>query len=130
MNELSTKLIADLASKLGTTTEYLWTVLIKQAYISSLIGIGYFILVVITGVVLYKVHRKFMQQPPALADEGKYRQTYYEKNDGALMIVMVIFSVAWLIGVIVCFANLQNIFIGFYNPEYWALNKILSTVKK
>ena len=34
--EQLTQLLAQLAERLGTTTEYLWGVLIKQAYINSM----------------------------------------------------------------------------------------------
>lgn len=44
MNEQTVKLVEQLAQKLGTTTEYLWNVLIKQAPISAAIDMIYCLL--------------------------------------------------------------------------------------
>ena len=59
MNDQTAKLIEQLAQKLGTTTEYLWSVLIKQAPIDALSRLAFFIVSIIGGIIIYKAHRYF-----------------------------------------------------------------------
>lgn len=39
MNEQTLKILSDLSNKMGTTTEYLWTILLKQGPISGIIDL-------------------------------------------------------------------------------------------
>ena len=116
MEEL-TGVLEQLAIKLGTTTEYLWNVLISQARISAITDLIYIILISIIGIIIYKVHKKLMK-------EEKY--DYYEEP---LIAVMVIISLVWAILFIAFFFSIGNIINGFLNPEYWALKEVLSVVK-
>lgn len=117
-----TELLEKLAEKLGTTTEYLWGVLIKQAPISAASDLLYFILVVFGGIVLYKVHRKLAKEE----DDGD--SIYYDLEEAAI-VPMVFASIVWAILFIVCFFSIDNIITGFFNPEYWALDEVMSLIK-
>jgi len=117
MEEL-TGVLEQLALKLGTTTEYLWGVLISQARISAITDLIYIILVSIIGIIIYKVHKNLMK-------EDKY--DYYEEP---LIAVMFIVSFVWCVLFIACFFSIGNIINGFFNPEYWALKEILDVVNK
>jgi len=59
MESYYVKVIEQLAQKLGTTTEYLWQVLVNQAYIDGIIGIIYIILTILAGYGLYRLHKYF-----------------------------------------------------------------------
>ena len=117
MNEQTSKLVEQLAQKLGTTSEYLWGILLKQAPISATIDLIYCILVFLMGVLLYRLHIHFS------------KSGIYEDSDGGIPAAMLIGSIIWSIIAIVCFFCIGGIVTGFVNPEYWALDKILSALK-
>ena len=124
MNEQTTKLITDLASKLGTTTEYLWGVLIKQALYSVITDLAFLIFSVIYGFVLYKVY-KWLCEP---VDEGGRYTRFDEHEDNAVM-PFAIASIIFIVFLIVNIINFPNIIAGLFNPEYWALHEILKQLK-
>ena len=119
MNEQTTKLIEQLAQKLGTTAEYLWTVLLKQAPISAATDALYFILVIIAGIGLWKLHRYLSKE------RGEYEHSIYYDQEETVIIPMVIIAIIWGICFIACFFSIGNIINGFFNPEYWALKEVL-----
>lgn len=119
MNEGTTKLLEQLAQKLGTTSEYLWGILLKQAPISATMNTLGFIIILLIGIVLYKLHNSFM------INENK--TSYYNLGDN-LGIPMFIVSIFWFGMVIFVFAKLPYILNGFFNPEFWAFNYILDSL--
>jgi len=124
MNEQTTKLITDLASKLGTTTEYLWGVLIKQALYSAITDLAFLIFSVIYGFVLYKVY-KWLCEP---VDEGG-RYTRFDEHEDNVVMPFAIASIIFIVFLIVNIINFPNIIAGLFNPEYWALHEILKQLK-
>ncbi len=123
MNEQATKLIEQLAQKLGTTAEYLWAVLLKQAPVSAMIDLVYLVIVAIMGVGLYKLHKYCTKET------GEYKESIYEDKGELVKPAMVILAIVWGIFFIICFFSIGNIVNGFFNPEYWALKEVLSTCK-
>ena len=120
--EKLTGFLQELATKLGTTTEYLWEILIKQAKISSITNLIMIVIVSLAGFVLYKMHKSFM------IEHGDYRENFYEKYPVS-PIIMGIISFFWIITTICVYFEIPNIIYGFVNPEYWALNEILNSIK-
>lgn len=127
MNEQTNKMIEQLAQKLGTTTEYLWSVLLKQAPIDATINLLQILFVILFGWALFKTHRKFLKDVET--EEGYYRQNAYELYGFALQMPMGLSSVIFFLLLITSFFSIENIFNGYCNPEYWALMKILKTIK-
>lgn len=123
MNEQTTKLIEQLAQKLGTTTEYLWTVLIKQAPISAATDALCFIFVIIGGIILWRLHKYLSKE------RGDYKHSIYYEQEEAVIIPMLIVAIIWAICFIACFFSIGNIINGFFNPEYWALKEVLGSCK-
>ena len=119
MEKSTNQLIEELANKLGTTTEYLWKVLLKQAPIDATTTLFQCLLIWFGGVVLYKLHRKFSKE-----EEGQ-NSLYYDKEE-ALIVPMIIATIIWAIFFIASFFSIESIINGYFNPEYWALHKILS----
>lgn len=116
MNEQATKLIEQLAQKLGTTTEYLWSILLKQAPISAMIDLIYLIIATIMGIVLWKLHKYF-------AKEDEY------EDRAEVKLTMVVLTFVWIMFFTICFFSIGDIINGFFNPEYWALKEILRACK-
>lgn len=124
MEENTAKLIEQLANKLGTTSEYLWKVFLKQAPIDATITLVQDVIIVIFGIILYKLHKKFLKKK-----EIPYRSSMYDDNEflrvamaAGAFIFIIIAAIAFF-----CFGDIVN---GYFNPEYWALNKILPKASK
>jgi hypothetical protein len=111
MDDKTAQLIERLSTKLGTTVEHLWGILIKQAPISAatmLIFNGAMI------VFLWLMWRKL-------------KTIEFEKWDsdfgkGALwggFIIAVIITLCFFA------SDFSIIFAGFFNPEFWALKQLM-----
>jgi ABC-type multidrug transport system permease subunit len=125
MNEQSAKLLEQLANKLGTTSEYLWGVLIKQAPIDATVQLLQTLVLVIFGWLLWKAHKKLSAKPK---DQNSYDSSYYDRYDTLAVIPMVIATLVWALLIIICFICFGSIISGYFNPEYWALKEILNAM--
>jgi hypothetical protein len=115
MNEQTTKLIQQLAEKLGTTAEHLWVVLIKQAGIAWKIDLIEIVAMIAIACWAYKFIRK-----KAAKSEWEDEEIFWAN------ILLVIFCVITLAAVMI---GGDSIITAIFNPEFWALNKILITIK-
>lgn len=114
MNERTAQLIEALAAKLGTTSEYLWGVLVKQAPISAA-----------TNAVLLSVFLSLA----ALASVrvAKHARASKKNNPYADDVMWWIFLVMlWFAAVCAVAGSASGIISGFFNPEYWALKQLMS----
>jgi hypothetical protein len=108
MNEQTIQLLDTYATKLGTTSELLWGVLLKQAPISAtadLILLAFLFL--IAGLCFWCSAKCFDND-----DDGK----------ATLFCVGVVFSILFTINGA---CSLSSIAGAYLNPEYWALQEIL-----
>ena len=117
MKEL-TVLLEQLALKLGTTVEHLWGVLLRQAPISGTVNIIISVTVIIISVFFVRLAIVKTKGPDAEWDE-----------EGAFLIWVVALIIAFGSSAIV-FASIKNIASAFLNPEYWALNELLTAIKQ
>lgn len=123
MNEQTANLIKELAIKLGTTTEYLWTVLMQQAFVSSIIDCIFYIMYFVFMYYMFKGYKYMLGK-----NEGSpyTRFENMEEGQGILVIFLICISIAFTIAFIL---TVSSTITGFINPEYWALEKILKTFK-
>jgi hypothetical protein len=105
MNEQTLKLLESLAAKFGTTTEYLWGVLIKQAHISATTDL---VRVLITIIVASILTKKILSVD---CDDPFYKWL-------GIGVIWVIIGGAFL-------GSIGGIVNGFVNPEYWALQQVI-----
>ena len=125
MNEQTTKLIEQLAQQLGTTTQYLWAVLIKQAPIDSAVTLLQFILIGVFGYTIFAIHKKL-----SLTKEyGEYTRTGYSHYEELASIPMFFAMIIFAIVVLCAFFSIPEVFYGFFNPEYWALQQVFKLMK-
>jgi uncharacterized membrane protein len=120
MNDQTTKLIDQLAQKLGTTTEYLWSVLLRQAPVDATITLIQVLLVIFSGIALYKMNKHFSD------DDNKI--SYYNAAE-AICVPMWIGAIIWIILAIASFFCIGDIINGYFNPEFWALEYIFESIK-
>lgn len=111
MNEQTAKLIEQLASKLGTTAEHLWGVLVRQAPISATVGILCDALLIIAVYLGWK----------------KLLKVNFDNWDNDMGKGMLFGGLAIATAICLCaaFGSLQTEVAGFLNPEYWAIKQIL-----
>ena len=115
MEQLTT-LLEKLAEKLGTTAEYLWEVLVKQAeiqanfeyygwIISLVIGIVFFLLTVIAFI-------------GGINSDSYDGEMFWVTGWVSLVVVVIMAFVAraYLLGYYTCISN----------PEYWALKELFN----
>jgi ABC-type phosphate transport system permease subunit len=104
-----------LAVKLGTTMEHLWTVLVDQATIEAWLS-GVWILLVVVGflVLLSKLKRWY-----ATADR------HYDEQVAPILI-----GCASAIVSIIVIVRSVTVIAGVFNPEYVALNDLMSMLSK
>ena len=119
MNEQATKLLEQLAQKLGTTVEYLWGILIQQAQVDAFVNLGYLIILIIAWIIGVKLHFYLSKN-----------EKYEKDNTGlAWAAIMIIFAMILIPVSIVMFFFLGNIVTGLINPEYWALKQVLNLIQ-
>ena len=122
MDSNQKEIIEQLANKMGTTSEYLWGILVKQAPIDSTITLVQVIMVYIFGYILYKLHLKFSIK------EGEYKLSSYDKSDSLSGVMWIGFGM-FVILAFTSFLCITGIVNGYLNPEYWALDRVLDTIK-
>jgi hypothetical protein len=119
MNETTTKLIEQLAEKLGTTVEHLFAVLVRQAPISASVYFAWSLTLFVAVVLWIRLVQKKNK-------EAKSDDCSVWAVDGPAYI----FSWAGIVGVgffmsFSLFSSIEDMIIAFANPEYFALIKIL-----
>jgi len=112
MDEKTEKLVRELADKLGTTTEHLWGVLIKQAPISASVDLAMSFIIVIITVVLFNMMKRVTED----ADD---------KLDPEVFFGWMGFGMFFIIATLIFSSSPEMVVAGFFNPEYWALKQIL-----
>lgn len=118
MEKNTEQLIRELADKLGTTTEYLWGVLIKQAAVYSYSNICF---ILFLGICVYFPF--FLTKK--LVNKMKNKHNDYEIEMVFGTVVMGVFLIVFIIHVCVTFTDTIT---GLTNPEYWALQQILKQI--
>ena len=111
MSDVTALIINKLSEKLGTTAEHLLGVLVQQAPVSAAIEMISIMALAAASVFLF-------------------RQARAEKNEEFSAPIWITFVI------VTCFAFFAFIIDGpliiaaFFNPEYWALHKVLSLINK
>ena len=112
-----TKFLEKLATELGTTAEYLWTVLIKQSQVDAIVNftfVGIMALIMIVGLVLIARIIKLD------SDDGYDLST----RDVAWIFYGIVMAAAFITFVACLVPAIGQV----ANPEYWALEQVLGTV--
>lgn len=116
MNEATTKLVEELAAKLGTTAEHLWGVLVRQAPISGVCD-ALAIVAWIIGLAwaLRLVRSKTTDQGNGCA----------EWTDEGALVAWLVWAFTASVVMLVAGACFAEIVASIVNPEYWALKQVM-----
>lgn len=122
MDNATELLIRELAEKLGTTSEHLWSVLVKQAPITAATEILTALAVSSTFYYLLKL-TKIKTTTPKATETNRFPEQEW-KYENAFFAWMVTGIVGVITLLIVCCAFSSSI-TALLNPEYWALKQLL-----
>jgi len=117
MNDQIASLLNDLAVKLGTTVEYLWASLLKQAKIEATVQL---VMLVATWVALLATAAAMLRW---------YRRGISKTGENFAIPITIVWVVGAMFALVTLFVMPCNIFTGLFNPDYWALQKVLSLLK-
>jgi len=112
-----TKLLEQLAEKLGTTSEYLWDILIQQAPISATITLCQLLMFGLFIVVWIKYLKWGIKNDEL--DEFSIH-TFILFIGGLVLIIFIFASI---------FEGIPDLINGYFNPEFWAFDYILGKIK-
>ena len=123
MDDKTLQALTTLAAKLGTTAEYLWGVLLRQAPITGAVDL----LVCAAWIVGLLAWARFVNRktttPPRTEDDRHPCAEWSDETGVAIAWASVV--LAGGIAALVIGSNLSNIVAALANPEYWALKQIL-----
>jgi len=117
--------LRELAAKLGTTSEYLWQVLIRQAPISGTVNLLVCIAWAYIAVWGFRLVSAKTKLPPKTKDEPHPSS---EWDDEGRVAAWILWGIYTLVGTIIAGCSLEYIVGALINPEYWALTQVLHQV--
>lgn len=119
-----TNVLRELAVELGTTTEYLWEVTVKQGKVASFKGILWGIVFCILGILTSgSIFRAFV-------NSYKKDKAAGGNPDGDWVAAGIVLTlVSLVIFAFITRHNINEAIDGSMNPEYWALETILDKIK-
>ena len=122
MDDKTLSALTALAQNLGTTAEYLWGVLLKQAPITGAIDLAVMAAWVAALVWWFRFVQRKTTEPTATAEDKYPRAQWSEEGAGIAWVSVAVFGAvtALCIG-----TSLSSTAAAFLNPEYWALKQIL-----
>jgi hypothetical protein len=123
MNEETLALIDKLATKIGTTGEHLWGVLLKQAPISSTIEL---LILLSTVFFTYRFSKYVRKHTKRYNEEGGYNAECWCEE--VRMVSLIALGCSYFGIILYLMFGFTDMLSGFFNPEYWAFLKITSLV--
>ena len=123
MDDKTLSTLTALAQKLGTTAEYLWGVLLKQAPITGSIDLAVMAAWVVAVVCWFRFVRR-MTEKPAATGANKYPIAQWGDEAGVAFAWASVIGAGLLTALIVGM-SLSSTAAALLNPEYWALKQIL-----
>lgn len=123
MTETTEKLIRELADKLGTTTEHLWGVLVRQAIISGLTKLVIIVLWVSFMIWGYRLIIRKTKTPPKTESDQHPDAEWGSRDEGFIAWLIWSFLALWTLVFVCCEAT--DIMAALFNPEYWAIKQII-----
>lgn len=115
-------LLNELAAQLNTTVEFLWGVLVRQAFVSAIESIFMIVLLVILIFTSFRYIFPWLKKMKVIEIDSS--------ADGGLSIAGM--AVVWIViamGAFSIIALLGKLPTKLLNPEYWALQQILEVIK-
>ena len=123
MDQNTLQALTALAAKLGTTAEYLWGVLLRQAPITGATDLLVMVAWVTAVVIWARIVRRKTAKP-APTTEDRYPSAAWDDEVGVGLAWASVAAIAAITSLIIG-SNLSTTVAALVNPEYWALRQIL-----
>jgi len=107
-----------LAAKLGVAANYLWAVLVRQAYVEAVGALLFLVVVHLATRYALRIWRHGR-------DKGWHQGEYGLPFEMGTAIGMLMLGVCWIVAVVQVVCGVQNVL----NPEYFALHQVLDALK-
>jgi hypothetical protein len=122
MNEQVMEILRVLAEKFGTTTEFLWGILVRQSYVYGVTAIICFL---VTSILIFGWNwiwwRVEVDEEASRRDQGDRVFAVYMCRLGGLLLVFI-WACLFLSGML-------EVTTALINPEYWAIKQVLGGLK-
>lgn len=118
--DVKTALVA-LGSALKVGTEHVYKILVTQSIVEALVYVVVLIIGIIVSLIAYnRIKKALLEWESEDGDDGKGNTN---------MVFGVIWAITGVIMLVIFVVNLGSTVTGLFNPEYGALNKIISIIK-
>lgn len=110
------------AQKMGVAAEYVFTLFVKQAVVESVVWLTVVVFLMITGLVLTKQSIKLFKSSSAVA----------HRNEGLCIVTSLACAAtgfAYFASIMVFLTNVNTIISGIINPQYMAIQNLITLVK-
>jgi hypothetical protein len=121
MDQKTLEALQALAAKLGTTAEYLWIVMVRQARLLIIADLAVIACLVFALVLIFRQMRQLRARFTEMTLRNQDPTIEYLAAFGLWILIVAC-------GGIVIFM-IPDLMTKIFNPEYWALQQILETVK-
>ena len=118
MNDKLQAVLVQLAEKLGTTAEHLWSVLIRQAKIEGVTNIVSYVILIVC-ICLYL---KFLSPFTKVENSDPCE---WSSSEFARIVTSISAGIALLVFTLAAVFSIQNTVTCFINPEFVALNNLV-----
>lgn len=118
MNEQTLNALKELAAKLGTTAEHLWSVLIRQAYISFATDLVLYFVLALAMWLSFKKLFPFLSNRIHEDPDGDFAYWIAAGMTATLLVLCILLAIF----------NITDTVTKIANPEYWALMRILDAI--
>jgi len=130
-NDTTVRLLEELAQRLQTTVEHLWSVLIRQAYVGTITYIPWLVVCVILLVAGRRLFRHTFPLWKDLMGTPSDERTWQEDEWFQYHSFVLAVSIAMVVGAVVIAATVSShALVRLLNPEYWALQQVLRAVQR
>lgn len=122
MDDKTLQALTVLANKLGTTAEYLWGVLVRQAPITGVIDLCLTVGLLFAAACWYRFVKAKTTKPPKTEEDRHPEADWHD--EGKFFGWISVALLCAIVGVVVV-STLSTTVAALVNPEYWALRQLL-----
>lgn len=121
--EAINSIIGNLANRLGVTVEYLYPLLIRQAYIDGIRALMWIVLCIAFLVAIYKWIKYVFFTKNAEGDT-LWEKSYHSDTEIFHVITLIALGILSIIFIITIGSNLDRAINAFSNPEWYAIQQL------
>lgn len=129
LTELAQSAIQQIADGLGVATEFVWEILIRQAYVEGASRVLFALVVVAVAMIDYRLFRAFAERRATRA----WREIGCDSRENQEMTHWVpqgVVAVLCFVCAIIVMCEATTALTCFINPKYWAMSEIFDVIRQ